>query len=151
MNDSALPTVLSLAEAESRAGDYSTVVSLVPSNARTLIEHPRRLYIPCEDTVLPAHVHAPTADHIHKVISFTPEPPPNMIVHCLMGQSRSTAMALVLLVAWGWDPYDAADALASTHPPRRPFIPNVLITALADSLLGCSGRLLSAAEKYWTY
>lgn len=151
MSDSVLPTVLSLAEAERDARKYSTVVSLVHSNERSLREHPHRLYLPCEDTVFPSDHAAPNADHIHTLLSFVPEPPRDIMVHCLMGHSRSTAVALVLLVAWGWDPDDAASNLASTHPPHRPFIPNALITSLADSLLGCSGRLSAAAEKYWSY
>jgi predicted protein tyrosine phosphatase len=73
------------------------------------------------------------------------EPDP-LLVHCWMGISRSTAAALVLACAANSarDETQVALALRAASPMASP---NPLIVALADDLLGRSGRLIAAAAR----
>ena len=66
-----------------------------------------------------------------------------MVIHCLLGISRSPAAALAILC--GLNPgaeAEAVQALRQVAPGARP---NRLMVSLADAVLGCQGRLVSAA------
>ena len=66
-----------------------------------------------------------------------------MLIHCLAGVSRSTAVALIAHVLHTGDPRRSAaarrEASAYAWPNRR-------IVALADSILGFDGQLAAARE-----
>lgn len=68
-----------------------------------------------------------------------------MVIHCLLGVSRSPAAALAILSQL--NPGREADcvrALATVAPRVRP---NRAVLALADGVLGCEGRLVTAARE----
>ena len=68
-----------------------------------------------------------------------------LLVHCQMGISRSPAAALILAAAArpGAPEAALATALRAASPCATP---NPLMIALADELLGRSGRLVAAAK-----
>jgi hypothetical protein len=104
---------------------------------------------------------APTADAVMRIpvrdspdldVSWVPEvaalAPSRVLVACEYGQSRSTATALGLLVAWGWAPQAAFHALRRAQPQGRGFWPNVGIVAAFDELLNTGGALAAVCEQY---
>jgi predicted protein tyrosine phosphatase len=67
-----------------------------------------------------------------------------LLVHCVAGVSRSTAAALIAFIHKhpGLES-EAAQRLRKTAPHAHP---NRRMIALADSMLGCDGRLIQARE-----
>lgn len=89
---------------------------------------------------------APTTAHLEAAIAFVDRLPAQatLVVHCLQGVSRSTALALGLL-AREVPPLRAAYLLHAL----RPFAcPNSLVVRLWDDLLGLRGELVAAAEHF---
>lgn len=136
------PVVCSLAEAEMIADEFDSVISLVRSEAKTLLQHRRRCFVPFDDVITARDGSAASHRDIRKILKFAAEPSSPMLIHCQYGQSRSTAVALGILVSWGVDPRVAYGHLAESHPPGRPFVPNILVLSLFDQVLGLSGSLL---------
>jgi predicted protein tyrosine phosphatase len=65
-----------------------------------------------------------------------------LLIHCRLGVSRSTAVALVAAVAGlGREPHAAARALRVAAPHANP---NGLIVEIADQVLRLGGRLVAA-------
>jgi predicted protein tyrosine phosphatase len=67
-----------------------------------------------------------------------------LLVHCYAGISRSMAAALIALVAGA--PGREAEAAAAMRRVAPHAQPNRRIVALADTALGCDGRLIAARE-----
>ncbi len=94
---------------------------------------------------LPGHI-LPSADHVSSLIEFLRdwhgEAP--MLLHCFAGISRSMAAALIALsLNSAGREAEAARRLrqAALHAQ-----PNQRMVELADRLLGCDGRLLTARD-----
>lgn len=87
----------------------------------------------------------PEANHIAELIEFlrTWDSETPLLIHCLAGVSRSTAVALVAHVMQTGDPRKSAAALRDASPYAWP---NRRIVALADSFLGLDGELIAARE-----
>ena len=91
---------------------------------------------------------APGENHVETLVSFlkawAPDDP--LLVHCWAGMSRSTATALIAACLHNPDADEAVigDALAAASPTA---FPNTRIVAIADEMLGRSGRMARAAEK----
>lgn len=68
-----------------------------------------------------------------------------LLVHCQMGISRSTAAALILAAA-ARPAMPEAECAARLRTASPCATPNPLMIALADDLLGRSGRLVAAAR-----
>ncbi len=94
---------------------------------------------PSTGSIVPGRV------HIEKLIDFLHAWPADesMMVHCYAGISRSTATALVAHFMKCGDELTSAHALRAAAPHASP---NRRIIALADDILGCSGRLVEARE-----
>jgi len=87
----------------------------------------------------------PEIGHVEELIAFVRRWPRErpLVVHCYAGVSRSTAAAFVSVCALN----SASDELAVAAALRRASptaTPNIRIVALADRLLGRSGRMVSA-------
>jgi hypothetical protein len=52
------------------------------------------------------------------------------------------------MVQHGWDPAAARDAPLAAHPPSRPFIPNLLVLARFDELLGMHSSLFTVGTRW---
>lgn len=87
----------------------------------------------------------PEMAHIVGVIDFlrTWDAEAPLLIHCLAGVSRSTAVALVAHVLRTGDPDESATALRAASPYAWP---NRLIVALADEILSFDGQLIDAVE-----
>ena len=85
----------------------------------------------------------PGRAHIEELIDFLHDWPADesLMVHCFAGVSRSTAIALIAHFMKCGDEFTSAQALRAAAPHASP---NRRIVALADDILGCSGRLIEA-------
>lgn len=108
----------------------------------------RRLVLHFGDVVDSARLDAPEAAHLETAMAFVDALPAEavLVVQCLPGVSRSTALALGLL-AREVSPERAGYLLHSL----RPFAcPNLLLVRLWDDLLGLGGELIGVAEAFPT-
>ena len=68
---------------------------------------------------------------------------PNLLVHCHMGISRSTA-SMALILAQAMPEADAGEILAIVHGIREKAWPNLLLVEMGDAALGRGGALVAA-------
>ena len=109
-----------------------------------------RLELRFHDIVEPhPRLEPPRVEHVQQLLAFgrdlLAEPPgsANLLVHCHMGISRSTA-AMLLTIAQAL-PDASAKTLADTILAIRPQAwPNLLITEMGDEELGRGGKLVEA-------
>ena len=88
----------------------------------------------------------PQAEHISELIEFlrSCEADTNLLIHCLAGVSRSTAVALIAHVIKTDDPSRSAMVLRKAAPYAWP---NRRIVSLADSILELNGKLNHALKQ----
>lgn len=72
----------------------------------------------------------------------------HLLVHCHVGQSRSTAAAVILMVQN--NPGHEAEAFATITSLRDRCWPNSRMIAMADRILGSEGRLVAALREHYT-
>ncbi|MDW5314396.1 phosphatase [Rhizobium sp. PL01] len=84
--------------------------------------------------------------HIEQAFAFVDGLPQDahLLVHCLRGIGRSTALTLGIL-ARSMEPEDAAAALHALRPEAKP---NRHVTGLCDTVLGLKGRLAKQALRF---
>lgn len=91
---------------------------------------------------------APGDAHVESLISFLDawNTDDHLLIHCWAGMSRSTASAYIAACMHNPDADEAliADTLANASPTA---FPNTRIVAIADEMLGRSGRMEKAAKK----
>ncbi|MCG6122357.1 MAG: tyrosine phosphatase family protein [Microvirga sp.] len=128
----------------------SHLVSLLSANTPSappqMIPPERRLAISVSDIseALDGHILA-QEEHVAPLIAFArawPRERP-LVIHCWAGISRSTAAAFVTVCALAphRDEAEIARALRAASPSATP---NPRIVAVADALLGRSGRMIEA-------
>jgi predicted protein tyrosine phosphatase len=106
----------------------------------------RHLYIAMSDIVDPTDGHIlPEDHHVRTLLQFVgdwdrAEP---LLIHCFAGVSRSTAAAFITACALNPERSEAeiAKALRAASPTATP---NARLVALADAVLGRSGRMTQA-------
>jgi predicted protein tyrosine phosphatase len=123
-------------------GDEGNVVrphTVAPENHLWLRLHD--ISSPLDGYIMPGEQHV--ADLIRFVRGWDRRAP--LVVHCLIGISRSTASAYASVCALNpqRDETDIAQALRRASPTATP---NIRIVALADRLLGRGGRMVAAIE-----
>jgi len=98
------------------------------------------------DIAAPQHgLLAPCAEQVAELLAFAArwDPARPLLVHCWAGVSRSTAAALI--IACQRTPAGAEMEIAHALRMAAPYAtPNPLLVALADELLGRSGRMIAA-------
>ena len=106
----------------------------------------RHLRLVFDDTLDQADLNAPTIGHVDEVCRFVDALPAdaNLLVHCLQGMHRSTAVTLGILARY-LPPEDAGAAL---HALRPMAIPNALMVGHWDAALGYDGALLETAKRF---
>lgn len=132
---------------------FTHVVSIWASNApRSVVQRVQTMFLKAkcafaffDDVISPSDSASPDANQLKSVLTFTQSLGPTdcLLVHCFAGVSRSAAVAYAIACQHS-DVEAEKQALASLlvrHPNIRP---NTLIVALADKVLGRSGRLLDA-------
>lgn len=104
-----------------------------------------------------------TLGAIAALLTFGSRRTGSTLVHCHRGQSRSTAVAIGLMVQAGATPSEAVQQLKAQHPADRAFTPNALVLSHVEAVLGMddlvkdiarhaptSGVLLPlATSRYW--
>lgn len=153
---SAMPVihVCPLAEVDSlvETTGASHLVSLLslntPAPPPRMIPPERRLAISVSDIAEPMEGHVlAEEEHVAPIIAFArawPRERP-LLIHCWAGISRSTAAAFVSVCALAphRDEAEIARALREASPSATP---NPRIVAVADALLGRSGRMVEAVR-----
>ncbi len=87
---------------------------------------------------------APNSQHVEQLLEFGSrlDDGSEVVVHCVMGMSRSPAAVMILLAQRNPGQEAAiADAFFHEAPQIRP---NRLLLEIGDKLLGCGGDLVSA-------
>lgn len=89
---------------------------------------------------------APTRADIETILRFSEEfgEEDRVLIHCTAGKSRSTAIAIGVLVQHGMSPQDA---LAHVCTLRDVVIPNETITRYIDDILELDGELIAVVDK----
>jgi predicted protein tyrosine phosphatase len=101
-----------------------------------------------EDTFIKNYDRSPTYEQVADCLEWSSKLPENsvLLVHCEAGVSRSTAMALAILVQKnGVDKLDECVQYLKKIRPQA--CPNPLVSEYADAFLNCGGKLESAANK----
>ena len=129
------------------------VVTLI--NQGTLFERPplvpvaNHLHVPVHDISEPMEgMVCPGEEHVNEFLGFAErwDRAAPMVVHCFAGISRSTAAAFSIVCAARPDMDEAEIALRLRQ--RSPeATPNTRLVAIADEILGRSGRMVRAVEK----
>ncbi|MBX6743791.1 MAG: dual specificity protein phosphatase family protein [Acetobacteraceae bacterium] len=90
---------------------------------------------------------APCRQHLLDVLDFTADLPPGsrLLVHCIAGVSRSTSMAIGILIARGVPWRAAWDMVAAVRPCM---MPNARVIRLIDEHYELGGEL-SAQLQAW--
>ena len=131
---------------------YSDVQSCVdsgwPTHVISLINKPMPYYGPQHlhlmfddvDTHGTQYV-TPLVEHVHRVLAFSTDLTENdrVLVHCLAGISRSTAVAIGVLIQHGVAYQDAYKQIAAIRPQLAP---NRLIIQYIDEHFTLGGQLI---------
>jgi predicted protein tyrosine phosphatase len=85
-------------------------------------------------------------DIIDEVKSWELNDDSKVLIHCSAGKSRSTAIAIAVLVLHGMSP---KDALAKVKLLSPAMCPNRLMTQYLDEVIGANGELLKAVTDWY--
>jgi predicted protein tyrosine phosphatase len=128
------------------------VVSLIDDEVR--LERPRgivpenHLWLRLHDISSPLDGYVmPDEDHVAELLRFVRrwDRSAPLVVHCLMGISRSTASAYTAVCALN-PQRDEATIAQALRDASSTATPNIRIVSLADRLLGRDGRMVAAIE-----
>jgi predicted protein tyrosine phosphatase len=120
-------------------------------------EH-QRLELHFDDIIVPRPgMEMPQRAHVERILEFgrdlvnEPEGVGHLLVHCHAGISRSTA-SLVMILAQARPDRPAREAVEAVAAIRPQAWPNILMTEMADDLLGRGGELVDAVrERHHAY
>jgi predicted protein tyrosine phosphatase len=103
---------------------------------------PHHLILVFDDVagVSSVYIH-PTEEHLDQVLEFSKDftDDDRVLVHCLAGISRSTAIAIAIVMQHGMDYYDAYNHVEMIRPILEP---NKLIIRYVDAHFGLDGKLI---------
>jgi len=106
------------------------------------------LFIEVSDIPRPmeGHIH-PARAHLEKVFEFTAKltADDRLLVHCYAGMSRSTAIAIGVLIQHGMDSETAFDHVAAIRPI---LMPNEMFIQLIDEYFALSGDLVKIVADF---
>lgn len=141
------PTILvtNLDEAAELAAEFDAVITAGPSAAEVAerFQHPDHLVVEFHDEVR-RDWGGPSIADVRTILEFArARHDRSILIHCHAGMSRSTATAIAILHDAGLPEADAFDAIRAARPATalaedREFIPNPLILAHADTIIGGS-------------
>ena len=106
----------------------------------------RHLELLFGDVTDPDEADAAKPAHIEQAFAFVDGLPQDahLLIHCLRGIGRSTALTLGILARYT-EPEEAAAALHGFRPEAKP---NRHVTGLCDAALGLKGRLAKQALRF---
>jgi predicted protein tyrosine phosphatase len=108
----------------------------------------KHLVIPCDDIPMPIEgMQEPTSEHLAAAMAFTEHLNENdrVIVHCFAGQSRSTAIAIAILIQHGLTSKQAFDHVSRL---RSILLPNTRIIEYTDAYFNLGGELIQLVEDH---
>ncbi len=123
------------------------VISVLSSDYTMSKMHKNHLFVDMDDVATAGSGKYPTRSHIDAILAHSAglTSDDRLLVHCMVGQSRSTATLIMILIQHGMSAQDAFDAVKSIRPI---LMPNALIIELADSALGLNGSLITVVTNY---
>lgn len=139
--------VCSLPEAALIGDRYAAILTVGPDLWEvSYFEHPNHRVFSFEDVEHRGHPEAPTLALVESAVAWGAGERGDLLVHCHMGISRSTATAWGVLISRGADPEVSLRDLMNRHPrerdgSRRPFAPNRLIVAHLETAFDLPGLL----------
>ena len=135
--------------AETRASHMVTLLRLIDRVQRpATITEANHLILSMDDIMMPmdGHIH-PADEHVHGLINFVRrwDRQAPVVMHCYAGISRSTAGAFITACTLNPGRDEAAIARA-IRGSSRTAMPNTMLVAHADRILGRDGRMIAAVE-----
>lgn len=138
--------VCNLDEANKIHAEFATVITAGPRRSEITWQHPHHIVRSFYD-VTDRHARgAVTEADVRALLTFGAGRD-SVLVHCHRGESRSTAVAVGLMVQAGATPGEAVSLLLSAHPNSRPFIPNPLVMMHVEAVLGRAGLVAEVARQ----
>jgi predicted protein tyrosine phosphatase len=129
--------------------DWPTRIVGLTSDVRET-QGPHHLHIQVADVavVLPTAIY-PQPEHLRLALDFTKDltDADRLLVHCFAGQSRSTAIAIGILIQHGMS---YADAFAHVESVRSILMPNELFIRHIDAHFGLDNQLVEHAKAHRT-
>ena len=138
-------TVASLAEANKVHADFAAVITAGPRLIQINWRHPNHIVRSFYDVTDRDARGAATEADVRAMLAFGAGQD-SVLVHCHRGESRSTAIAIGLLVQAGATPTEAMHTLRSAHPVGRAFTPNPLVLGHIEAVLGSAGLVAEVAR-----
>lgn len=142
--------IKSLSRAARTKRRYDAVLSVEDPGARRKLRfhrtpHPDHLVLRLEDIDMhDPELAGPHVHHVEQAVAFGREHVGGkLLIHCHAGVCRSTALGLAIIadrLGAGMEPL-AVDTLLASNPDA---VPNSIMIALADGVLGRGGRLIEA-------
>ena len=135
--------------AETRASHMVTLLRLIDRVQRpATITEANHLILSMDDIMMPmdGYTH-PAEEHVHGLIDFVRrwDRQAPVVMHCYAGISRSTAGAFITACALNPGRDEAAVARA-IRGSSKTAMPNAMLVAHADRILGRKGRMIAAVE-----
>jgi predicted protein tyrosine phosphatase len=109
---------------------------------------PHHLHVQVNDVPFVAkHAMSPSLNHLLTVLNFTKDltSRDRLLVHCFAGQSRSTAIAIAIMIQHGLS-YDAA--FDHVEAVRNILMPNQLFIKITDDHFQLGGKLVAYATAH---
>lgn len=125
------------------------IVSVIDGTMDPLPGEHQHLHVAMSDVAMPCtgFIH-PTAQHLEEILQFTQNlgDDDRLLVHCFAGQSRSTAVAIGILIQHSLDYREAFDTVARLRPI---LLPNRLLILLIDDHFNLGGQLEHLVYEYY--
>lgn len=136
--------VVSLDEARLCRSEFDAVVSAGVRPSEVRWDHPAHIVRPFHDGL--SGRGCATVEAVAALLAFGAGRAGSMLVHCQRGESRSTAVAVGLMVQAGATPTEAVTVLRQAHPVGRRFAPNALVMMHVEAVLGRAGLVAEVAR-----
>jgi predicted protein tyrosine phosphatase len=133
--------VVSLVEATAIRTEFDAIIS---AGVRPSWSHPCHIVRQFHDGI--GGRGCATVEAVAALLAFGASRGGSMLVHCQQGESRSTAIAVGLMVQAGATPTEAVTMLRQAHPAERRFAPNALVMMHVEAVLGSAGLVADVAK-----
>jgi hypothetical protein len=133
--------VVSLVKATAIRTEFDAVIS---AGVRPSWSHPCHIVRQFHDSL--GGPGCATVEAVAALLAFGAGRGGSMLVHCQQGESRSTAIAVGLMVQAGATPTEAVTMLRQAHPVGRRFAPNALVMMHVEAVLGRAGLVAEVAK-----
>lgn len=148
-----IPLVRDITTAEMLSGMFPAIVTAGPSAIEVNWDHPNHMVESFPDITHP--ISGPQIEQVKRLLAFGQENSGRILVHCHAGVSRSTAIAIGIMMVRGYTPEQSVNAIHDTHPDGHEFWPNELIIQHLETIFDLPDnsikRLLKNKRTYLQY